>query len=50
MLKVALTEFTFIMNNSSLIDKMGVLSFFFLLYIKNEWHGLLSEKQRSNTE
>ena len=46
MLKEVLTELTFgniskgdainIMNNSSLIDKIGVFMIFFLLYIKNE--------------
>ena len=34
-----------IMNNSSLIEKTGLL-YFFSLYIKNEWNNLLSKKQR----
>ena len=39
-----------IMNNSDLIDKMGVLQIFFLLYIKNYWFKLLSKKQRRDTK
>ena len=42
-----------IMNNSSLIDKMRVLYFFFFIVYKiykNEWNDLLSEKQRRDTK
>ena len=39
-----------IMNNSDLINKMGVLQIFFLLYIKNYWFKLLSKKQRRDTK
>ena len=37
-----------IMNNSNLNGKAG--SFFFSLYIKDEWNNLLSKKQRSDVK
>ena len=39
-----------LINNSNLIDKMRYLQYFFLLFMKNEEHNLLSKKQRRDTK
>ena len=49
---IDITRWISIINNSHLFDEMSFILFYkiSLLYIKNEWHDLLSKKQRKNTK